>query len=182
VSTIPTWWTNAASPALFTVVGATVSLYATVVLERYNRFNEILRRINHARRRAEIYPIDVSDLERARDEGLDYWHLLEHARDDMEAEGQRRAAKRIAVLVGFAYVATAKMEAMLNDSRDALKVPAVSTRLSAFQSEFNRIKNADLDSFEDSVKGERRVFYKPLPEKPTADRTDAIYVDYFEDI
>ncbi|HVD40317.1 MAG TPA: hypothetical protein VNC16_04875 [Solirubrobacterales bacterium] len=60
---LPSWWTDAASPFLFILIGTAVSLYATVVLERSNRFNAILREVNHARRRAELFPSSVSDLE-----------------------------------------------------------------------------------------------------------------------
>lgn len=152
MNSLPNWWTNAVSPLVFVLIGAATSLYATVILERYNRFNAILRAINHARRRAELYPLSVADLERARDKGLHYWHLLEHARDDMDAEGQRRAAKRIGRLVSFAYVATARVESMLNDSHDKGKTGSVPARLEAFQSEFNKIKDHDLVNFEAGVK------------------------------
>jgi hypothetical protein len=176
------WWTEAISPLVFVLIGTAVSLYTTVVLERYNRFNEILREINHARRRAELYPLSVSDLERARDAGLDYWHLLEHARDDMDAEGQHRAAKRVGRLVSFAYVATARIECMLSDTRDKEKGGSVPGRLAAFQREFNRIKDDEFIRFEDSVKGELSVFLKPLPQKPITDRVAVEVVDYFNDL
>lgn len=182
MSTLPAWWTEALSPLVFVLIGAAVSLYATVVLERYNRFNEILREINHARRRAELYPLSVSDLERARDAGLDYWHLLEHARDDMDAEGQHQAAKRIGRLVSFAYVATAKVEGMFSDAQDKDKSGSIPGRLAAFQLEFNRIKDDELIRFEDSVKGELSVFLKPLPQRPTTGRVAVEVVDYFQDL
>lgn len=169
------------SPLVFVLVGAAVSLYTTVVLERYNRFNTILREINHARRRAELYPLGVSDLRRARDEGLDYWHRLEHARDDMDAEGQHRAAKRIGRLVSFAYIATAKTEGMLNDSDDPETRTSVPVRLQAFQLEFNRIKDAEFIGFEDTVRGQLGVFLRPLPQRPIAERTEVELVDYFQD-
>jgi hypothetical protein len=181
MSDLPSWWTDAVSPLVFLLIGAAVSLYATVVLERYNRFNTILREINHARRRAELYPLEISDLRRARDEGLDYWHRLEHARDDMDAEGQHRAAKRIGRLVSFASIATAKTEGMLNDSQDQEARAAVSIRLQAFQAEFNRIKDDEFVAFEDTVKGQLRVFFRPLPQRPTAGRTEVELVDYFQD-
>jgi hypothetical protein len=179
---LPSWWTDAASPFIFVVIGAAVSLYATVVLERYNRFKAILRKVNHARRRAELYPLSVSDLERAHGAALDYWHLLEHARDDMDAEGQHQAAKRVGRLVSFVYAATAKIESMLNDTRDQDRRGSVPSRLSAFQAEFNRIKNDEFTGFEDTVKGEPAVFLKPMPQKLTADSVSVEVVDYFEGI
>jgi hypothetical protein len=181
IGDLPSWWTDAASPLVFVLIGAAVSLYATVVLERYNRFNAILRAVNHARRRAELYPLAVSDLKRARDEGLDYWHRLEHARDDMDAEGQHRAAKRISRLVSFAYIATSKTEGMLADAQDPEKRASVPARLQAFQLEFNRIKDDEFVRFEDTVKGQLAIFLRPMPQRPITDRTGVEIVDYFQD-
>ncbi len=179
MAALPSWWTDAVSPLVFVVLGAAVSLYATVVLERYNRFVTILREINHTRRRAELFPLSVADLERARDAGIDYWHRLEHARDDMDAEGQHRAARRIGRLVSFAYIATSRIERLFDDSRDADRSDSVAARLKMFQAEFNRIKESEFLKFEDSIKGELSVFLKPLPQRPITGRAAVEVVDYF---
>jgi hypothetical protein len=176
---LPSWWTDAASPFLFILIGTAVSLYATVVLERYNRFNAILRKVSHARRRAELYPVSVSDLERAHGAGLDYWHFLEHARDDMDAEGQHRAAMRLGRLVSFAYSATVKIESMLDDARDQDRRGSVPNRLAAFQLQFNRIKDDEFIRFEDTVKGQLSVFLRPVPQRPTVDSVHVEPVVYF---
>jgi hypothetical protein len=68
------WWSGAASPVLFTLLGAVVSFYATVVFERYKRFGEILREVAQARRydMGLGYPVSPRDLGRAHPAALSF--------------------------------------------------------------------------------------------------------------
>ncbi len=171
------WWPDFASPVLFTLLGAIISLYATVVFERYKRFGEILREVAQARRYAEGYPVSPRDLSRAHPAALDYWRFLERKQGDMNAEGQHEAAAQLGLLVSFAYRAAACIEKMLEDERNGIPIGVY---FSAFQSEYVRIKDRDFIRFEANVRGRLRTFLRPLPQPVLPKQSTAILVDYFE--
>ena len=164
----------------FTLLGAAIALYVTVVFERYKRFGGILRDVAQARRHSEGYPLGLSDLPRAHDASLDYWRYLERKQGDMDAEGQHDAAAQIGRLVSFAYRATAKSERMLNDKNKGVSVSSVSLYLSEFQMEYNRIKDRDFIRFEGGIHGKRAVFLHPWPQPILSNKATVILVDYFD--
>jgi Collagen triple helix repeat (20 copies) len=171
------WWMDCASNVFFMLLGAIISFYATIVFERYKRFLEILREVALARVHAEGYPMSPRDLTRAHPKALDYWRFLEEKQWEMNDEGQQRAAAELGRLVSFAYRTTACIEKMLTEQQ---KGNSIDTYLTAFQSEFGRIKREEFIQFEGKVPASRWAFLRPLPQPRIHRAATQIMVSYFD--
>ena len=163
--------------ALFMILGAAISFYATIVLERYKRFGEILREVAQARQYAEGYPLSRRDLPRADQKSLDYWRFLEGRQWALDAEGHHKAAAQVGRLVSFAYRTTACIERMLEDQQKGVPIDAY---LMAFQSEFARIKDKEFVRFEEKVQPTFWTFLRPFPQPILPTERDVILVDFFD--
>ena len=173
------WWSGAAAPVLFTLLGALVSFYATVVFERYKRFGGLLREVAQARRYDMPlgYPVSPRDLERAHPAALSFWGFVERKQGEMNAEGHHDAAARLGLLVSFAHRSRSCIEEMLADKNNGNSIDAY---FSFFQSEYGRIKNRDFIRFEESIHGKLRTFLRPFPQPVLPKESAHILVDYFE--
>ncbi|MGH9436072.1 MAG: hypothetical protein ACRD06_08750 [Terriglobia bacterium] len=171
------FWSGALSNIGFMFLGAAVSFYATIVFERYKRFGDILREIAQARVYAEGYPCSPRDLARAHQKALDYWRFLEGRQWAIDCEGHHRAAAQVGRLVSFAYRTTACVERMLVDQQ---KGSSIDVYLSAFQSEFGRIRDREFLRFEEKLRPSIWALCRPFPQPVLPKRRDAILVDFFD--
>jgi hypothetical protein len=171
------FWSGPVPGLVFMLLGAAISLYATIVFERYKGFGDTLREIALARVHAEGYPISPRDISRAHHEAFDYWRFLEGRRWALDAEGHHKAAAQVGRLVGFAYATVACVERMLRDQQNGL---SVDTYLMAFQIEYGRIKDHEFVRFEERLRPNVWALIRPLPQPILPNKMETIPVDYFD--
>jgi hypothetical protein len=174
-------WTDIGSPIVFTLFGAALSLYVTVVVERYKRYQSILRDMAYERRHASGVPDSLDDLVRAHDEMFEYWRRIEHLRDDMNAEGQPKAAAEIGRLASFAYRTVGCIERMMKAVHRG-NGQSASQFLLAFQIEYGSIMSKDFTRFEATIRRSWSVFLRPWPTPVLYDTVTEILVNYFENL
>ena len=114
---------------------------------------------------------------RAHEEAFDYWRFLEGRQWALDSEGHTKAAAEVGRLVSFAYRTTACIERMLGDQQQSLAIDAY---LTAFQSEFGRIKNREFVQFEKRVRPSVWAFLRPLPQSILPRKRETILVDFFD--
>ena len=162
---------------VFMLLGAAISFFATIVFERYKRFGEILRDVAQARVHAEGYPISPRDLSRAHEKALDYWRFLEGRQWALDAEGHHKAAAKVGRLASFAYRTTACLERMIKDQQKGSSIDAY---LTAFQSEFSRIRDREFVRFEDTVRPSIWALLLPVPQPILPRKRETVLVDFFD--
>ena len=170
-------WSALGSNVGFILVGAILSLYFTVVFERYKTFGGILRDVAQARRHADVYPDSLSDLTRAKSEMIRYRNLLESKRWTLDAEGHKETAAQVGRLQQFAYRAHACMLHMITEQEGG---NSMGSYLAAFQIEYSKIMNSDFNSFEETLRPSRLTLLKPYshPRLPSS-RMDILSCDFF---
>ncbi len=150
------------SDVLVLLLGAILSLYATVVFERRKRFGEILRDVGRTRQHFQGYPVSPAprDLEYAHTETVRFWHLLEEKEWELAADGHRDAAARINRLHSFFFRVAACIEKMQSKDTNGL---AVDQYLMEFQSEYQRIYDSEFRQYESAIHPSMWALIRPLP-------------------
>ena len=170
-------WKDVGSDVFFMFLGTIVSFYATIVFERYKRFQEILRSIALARIHYEGYPISPYDLVRAHPLAIEYWRFLESQQWSLDTEGHYAAAAQVGRLTSFAFRTGTCIEHMLDEQK---KKRAIANYLAAFQSEYGRLKNDEFTQFEKRIRPNRWALLKPFPGSVLPTRRTQVMVNYFD--
>ncbi len=165
------------SDAVFLVLGAAISFFATIVFERRKRFGELLREIAASRRTDESHPLSLLDLPRAYQCAIAFWKTTERQAWTLDADGHHAAAAAVRRLSFFAFRSGEYMEHLMASDASA---SSKSTLLSAFQSERGRIKDADFIRFEDNIRPSTWDLLQPWPHPVATRKTIIPTVNYFE--
>lgn len=167
------------SNIVFMLVGAALSLYATIVFERFKRFKENVRSIGEARQLYEGYPVSLAqiELERAHGRAIDFWRLLESKQWALNADQHYRAAAKVDKLKNFAFRTTTLIEKLQRDDTKGLEK---SQFLSAFQAEYNRIKSDEFVQFEKEIRPGWWALLKPFPNPVLPKQATTVMVNYFD--
>lgn len=179
------WWGTVASPIVFTLVGALISLYAAIVFERYKRYVDIVREVRSKRLTlgSQFVPVYVEGLREAFRMGAEYREFLELKQGQLEAEGQLETARRVGELHAFAYEATERVLAMQNmlDMQPAKK-QAIETLLLRFQIRFAEIASDRFTNFEASFHPLVSALIRPWPQRLVAQSALAVATQFFVDL
>ncbi|NEN07752.1 hypothetical protein G3T36_17995 [Diaminobutyricibacter tongyongensis] len=186
------WWTAVVSPIVFVIVGAVISLYATIIFERYKFFVDTVREVRSARLTLgrDFLPVYVEGIPECCRLGYEYSNFLELKQGQLEAAGQSSTAKQIERLHAFAYEATGRIVAMQNaldlvagsPEKHAVKAKAIQNLLSAFQLRFNKVSRDEFTDFERNMRPNRGALLRPWPQPLVANEANASGVQYFVDL
>jgi hypothetical protein len=158
------------------MLGTLISFYATTLFERYKRFRETLLDIARNRQHNEAYPMSTRNLQPVYEKAVDYWRLLESKQWTLNADGHVEAAAQVGRLTSFAYRSAICIEHLLNKQT---KGAPEDRYLSAFQTEYNRIKDANFIQFERRLKPSLKALLQPYPHAYAPTIAKVIDVDFF---
>jgi hypothetical protein len=166
---------------LFMLLGAIVSLYVTVVFERYRRFGDLLRDVAQARQHFEGLPssTSASQLTRSHELSIDFFRLLESRVWSLNADGHFEAAARLDMLKDFIYRTVACIEHMLAGQTKGLPI---NEYLSLFSIEYGRIHDKHFIAFERGLRPNLAALLRPYPHPVAPERADVILVDFFNQL
>ncbi|AOF82188.1 hypothetical protein BSY238_3139 [Methyloversatilis sp. RAC08] len=170
------WGKDAAGALLGILFGTLLSLYVTVVFDRYRRFRETLIDIAQARLHNDAYPTAATGLQPVRDAALAYAQLLERKQWTLDADGHLDAAAEVGKLTAFARLSALCIENLLLGNTRGLTPDAY---LVAFQGEYNRIIGRDFVQFEQRLTPDRGALLRPWPRPPAPVARKVVPVDYF---
>ncbi len=171
------WGKDATSALLGILFGTLLSLYATVVFDRYRRFRETLIDIAQARLHNDAYPTAVTGLQPVRDAAVAYAQLLERKQWTLDADGHLDAAAEVGRLTAFAGLSALCIENLLHGTTRGLTPDAY---LAAFQSEYNRINGQHFVQFEQRLSPDRGALLRPWPRPPAPLARKVVPVDFFD--
>ncbi|MCR6646297.1 MAG: hypothetical protein NVV62_18185 [Terricaulis sp.] len=97
------------------VIGAAISIYTSLVFNRYSRYSEIVRELARLIDHKEIRAASPRGLRLTHAKAIDFWRAVERIQWELEADGHKRASVLAARLRSFAYVNAASVEKLLND-------------------------------------------------------------------
>lgn len=171
------WGKDAAGALLGILFGTLLSLYVTVVFDRYKRFRETLIDIAQARLHNDAYPTDVTGLQPVRDAAVAYAQLLERKQWTLDTDGHLEAAAEVGRLTAFARLSALCIENLLHGTTRGLTPDAY---LAAFQSEYNRINGQHFVQFEQRLSPDRGALLRPWPRPPAPLARKVVPVDFFD--
>lgn len=171
------WGKDAAGALLGILFGTLLSLYVTVVFDRYKRFRETLIDIAQARLHNDAYPTAVTGLQPVRDAAVAYAQLLERRQWTLDADGHLDAAAEVGRLTAFARLSALCIENLLHGTTRGLTPDAY---LAAFQSEYNRINGQHFVQFEQRLSPDRGALLRPWPRPPAPLARKVVPVDFFD--
>lgn len=171
------WGKGAAGALLGILFGTLLSLYVTVVFDRYKRFRETLIDIAQARLHNDAYPTAVTGLQPVRDAAVAYAQLLERKQWTLDADGHLDAAAEVGRLTAFARLSALCIENLLHGTTRGLTPDAY---LAAFQSEYNRINGQHFVQFEQRLSPDRGALLRPWPRPPAPLARKVVPVDFFD--
>lgn len=163
------------------VIGMIITLYISIVFERWNRFKDILREIALERTYFDGYPIYPNDLKRAHDKAFEFWRFLENKQWALNADGHFISAREVGKLTSFAYRTTAQIEKMIS-MQAKNQTQNVSLYLTAFQIEYRRIKSDEFMGFENKLRPSILSLLIPKPHPIYPRRADIVLVNYFDNL
>ena len=163
------------------LLGALISLYATVVFERYNRFGELMRTVARARQHFEGNPSspDPPQLKRSHELGVAFFRLLDETEWSLNAEGHFDAAVGVARLKGFIYREVACVENMLAGRTKGM---AVSQYLSLVTMEYAEVWGRDFVAFERNFRPRVAALLRPYPHPVLPVGMTSVVVNYFDQL
>ncbi|MDP2867763.1 hypothetical protein [Methyloversatilis sp.] len=171
-------WGKDASGALIGILfGTLLSLYVTVVFDRYKRFRETLIDIAQARLHNDAYPMAVTGLQPVRDAAVGYAQLLERKQWTLDTDGHLEAAAEVGKLTAFARLSALCIENLLHGTTRGLTPDAY---LAAFQGEYNRINGKHFVQFEQRLVPDRGALLQPWPRPPAPVARKVVPVDFFD--
>lgn len=170
------WGKDASGALLGILFGTLLSLYVTVVFDRYKRFRETLIDIAQARLHNDAYPTAATGLQPVRDAALAYAQLLERKQWTLDADDHLDAAAEVGKLTAFARLSALCIENLLLGNTRGLTPDAY---LVAFQGEYNRIIGRDFVQFEQRLTPDRGALLRPWPRPPAPVARKVVPVDYF---
>lgn len=170
------WGKDALGALLGILLGTLLSLYVTVVFDRYKRFRETLIDIAQARLHNDAYPVSVNGLQPVCDAAIAYARLLERRQWTLDADGHLDAAAEVGKLTAFARLSALCIENLMNGATRGLTPDAY---LAAFQGEFNRISGKHFVQFEQHLRPDRGALLRPWPRPPAPVARKVVPVDFF---
>jgi len=161
------------------LLGALISLYVTVVFERYNRFGELMRTVARARQHFEGHPgsTAVAQLKRSHELSVAFFRLLDEIEWSLNAEGHYDAASGVARLKGFIFREVACVENMLAGKTKGLPLDQY---LSLVTMEYAEIWNKEFVAFEAKLRPSIAALLRPYPHPVLPARMTAVIVNYFD--
>lgn len=161
------------------LLGAVVSLYVTVVFERYNRFGELMRRVARARQHFEGHPGSTAEaqLKRSRELSVEFFRLLDETEWSLNAEGHYDAAAGVGRLKGFIFRAVACIENMIAGKTKGLPLDQY---LSLVTIEYAEAYNKDFVAFERKLRPSLPALLRPYPHPVLPTKATAVIVNYFD--
>ena len=174
-------YSTALANVVFMFLGVIISLYGTIVFDRFKRFSELLRTVGEARQLYEGYPtsIDESELSRAHGRAMDYWRLLESKQWVLNSDHHYKAAAKLDILKNFAYRSIACIENMQNNETKGL---ALDQYLAAFQVAYSKINRDNFIQYKKTIKPNVWALLKPFPHPVLPTKATTVTVDYFENL
>jgi hypothetical protein len=159
--------------------GAVVSLYTTVVFERYKRFGELMRTVARNRQNfeGEAHSPNEAHLKRAHEKSMAFYGLLEETVWSLDTDGQHKAAAEVGRLQTFIFQATACVENMLAKQTKGLKLDQY---LSEYTMIFGEVYHGVFGRFEDHIRPEIAPLLRPYPHPVMRRKATAIVVRYFD--
>ena len=160
------------------LLGAAVSLYTTVVFERYKRFGELMRTVARTRQHFEGHASStaVAHLERAHERSIAFYQMLEETEWSLDTDGQHKAAAAVAHLKGFMFQATTCIEHMLAKKTKGLTVDQY---LSEYTNIYADVWSQVFLRFEDRIQPEIAPLLRPYPHPVMRRKATAVGVEYF---
>ncbi|MCQ9378654.1 hypothetical protein NMQ16_11235 [Methyloversatilis sp. XJ19-49] len=171
------WGKDASGALLGILLGTLLSLYVTVVFDRYKRFRETLIDIAQARLHHDAYPMGVTGLQPVRDAAVAYAQVLERKQWTLDTDGHHDAAAEVGRLTAFARLSALCIENLLNGTTRGLTPDAY---LAAFQSEYNRINGQHFVQFEQRLSPDRGALLRLWPRPPAPVARKVVSVDFFD--
>lgn len=161
------------------LLGALISLYVTVVFERYNRFGELMRTVARARQHFEGHPgsTGAAQLKRSHELSVEFFRLLDETEWSLNAEGHYDAAAGVARLKGFIYREVACVENLLAGKTKRL---TPSQYLSMVTVEYAEAWNRDFVAFERKLRPSMAALLRPYPHPVLPEKMTAVIVNYFD--
>lgn len=161
------------------LLGAVVSLYVTVVFERYTRFGELLREVARARQHFEgqAWSTSIEHLRRSHELTVAQFHLLEDKEWSLNADGHHKAAAAVGRLKNFTFRAAACVENMLASKTQGL---TLSQYLSVFTSEYGSIQGREFVAFERRLHPSIPALLRPYPHPVMPTAATVTLVTYFD--
>jgi hypothetical protein len=160
-------------------LGFISSIYGTIIFERWNRFKETVRAIALSSLYNEGYPLKPSDLKRALEKSVDFWHIVENHQWTLRANGHYTAAYQVERLKCFSYQTASHIQEMLTQYEQNKKIDPY---LGAVQSQIGRVKNKEFTQFENNLKPDIRALLIPFPHSILPKRAIAVNEDFFKDM
>ncbi|HRO02587.1 MAG TPA: hypothetical protein PLS69_03155 [Terricaulis sp.] len=133
------------------VVGAAISIYTSLVFNRYSRYSEIVRELARLIDHKEIRASSPRGLRLTHAKAIDFWRAVERIQWELEADGHKKASVLAARLRSFAYVNAASLEKLLND-QELSKLQ--SAEFSYYQQQFDKV-------WEDKALGKTAIDMRP---------------------
>ena len=160
------------------LLGAAVSLYTTVVFERYKRFGELMRSVARTRQNFEGHASSpaTAHLTRAHELNKEFFHMLEETEWSLDTDGQHDAAAAVARLKGFIFRATACIENMLAGKTKG----SLDQYLSMFTIEYSEIYERDFTAYELHIRPQIAPLLRPYPHPVMRRKATAAFVNYFD--
>ena len=164
---------------LFMFLGAIISLYGTIVFDRFKRFSEILRCIGEARQLYEGYPTSLtkSELLRAGERATNYWRLLESKQWVLNADQHYQAAAKLDQFKNFIYRSIACIGNMQKNKTKGLPLDEY---LSEFGIEYGRITRENFIQFEKNLEPSFWALLQPFPHPVLPKKATTVLIDYFD--
>jgi hypothetical protein len=160
-------------------LGAVVSLYTTVVFERYKRFGELMRTVARNRQNFEGVANSPNEahLKRAHEKSMAFYRLLEETVWSLDTDGQHKAAAELGRLQTFMFQATVCVENMLANRTKGLSLEQY---LSEYTMIFADINHEAFGRFEDHIRPEIAALLRPFPHPVMRRKATTILVQYFD--
>ncbi|WP_348267223.1 hypothetical protein [Edaphobacter sp. DSM 109919] len=161
------------------LLGAVVSLYVTVVFERYNRFGELMRTVARARQHFEGHPGSPveAQLKRSHELSVAFFRLLDETEWSLNAEGHYDAAAGVAQLKGFIFRVVACIENMLEGKTKGL---VLGDYLSLVTAEYGQVYNRQFVAFERNLRPSLAALLRPYPHPVLPTKATVVVIDYFD--
>jgi hypothetical protein len=164
------------------LAGAVISLYVTVVFERYKRFGEMMRALARNREMSVRYPpcsTATVNLEIAYRRMEGFREFLAETTWNLEAEGHGAAAKEVAKLLSFMENAARCVDRMLQESTGNLTTEQYREQ---FNAEYQKVFNGNFQSLEDRLRPSWGALLRCYPHPKLAEKRVTTEFDTFHDL
>lgn len=164
------------------LLGAVISLYTTIVFERYKRFAEMLRAVARNRELSVEYPpysTDTVNLEAAYRQMESFWEFLAESTWNLEAEGHREAAIHVARLQSYMKNASRCVGRMLGGSIGTMTAKQF---LHKFTTEYRKIFDENFQCFEERLRPSWKALLQFYPHPTLPESRVTTDFDYFHEL